>query len=77
MNKLEHSVPPFGRIVWCFRSYGSKKEARLATRSSTKPRTISEDFGANAWWHGLNDDDGFSWSDSTVEGWSELEPPNE
>ena len=73
--KIEHSIPPFGRIVWCFRRYDGKREVRLATRSSTYPYTASADYGANAWWHGLNDDAWSSWSDSTVEGWEELEVP--
>jgi len=76
MNNIEHSQPQIGRIVWCFRKYKGKREVRLAIRNSTKPYTFSEDAGANAWWNGLNDDSGKSWSDSTVEGWDELEVPN-
>ena len=74
MNYIEHSIPPVGRIVWCFRKYDGKREVRLATRSSTYPYTAA-DSGTNAWWHSLNDDAQYSWSDSTVEGWEELEMP--
>lgn len=78
MNKITDNLPPRGRVVWCFRSYNGKNSVRLACRDTDKPYTLTHDLGANCWWRGVNDDDGFSWSDGTVEGWSEIElmPPN-
>lgn len=72
MIYLEDKIPNYGRVVWCFRLVNGKRTARLAARLSNCPLTISNDPGANAWWRGINDDDGISWSDSTVEGWEEI-----
>ena len=77
MIDIKQAQPPIGRIVWRFKKFKNGEiEARLAVRSSTKPYTFSSEAGANAWWNGLNDDSGTSWSDSTVEGWDELDVPN-
>lgn len=86
LKRLREEVPKAGRIVWCFREYTPKgclgpkngvtqRAVRLAMRQTTEPETISDDAGANAWWHGVNDCDGLSWSDTTVYGWREIDEP--
>lgn len=72
MIYLKDKLPNYGRVVWCFRLYNGKRTARLATRLSNQPLTTSNDPCSNAWWRGINDDEGFCWSDSTVEGWDEI-----
>lgn len=68
--------PPFGEVVVCHRAWQfagkTRRETVQAERRSRKPWTIHDDAGRDAWWHGVGDTEGSSWSDSTVESWEPL-----
>lgn len=75
-------IPEMGRVVVCNRVWipghiGSdglpRRETVLARRMSDKPWTISDDTSVNGWWHGVNEKEGHSWSDSTVESWQDID----
>ena len=81
MFDLKNRIPKPGHVVICHRKWtpthigNDGKEMRkkvLAIRTSSMPCAITDDISLNCWWEGVNEIKGRNWSDSTVEGWSEI-----